>query len=627
MLHRVDSLFPSPYARRAIIIAYDALCILLAYYLAYVLRFESFSITEFDSPFFIQNCLFNFFLQLSTVAIMGIHRGLWRFSSTSDLTLIIKAVIIAITISFVGTFLLNRLEGTPRSVYLIDSLLLIISLSGGRFAYRIFKQKSNTKHSKNAILVGAGFAGEQLIREFKRNSHNMEYNISCILDDDPKKINSTVHGIKIRGIIDELPKFCEKYQAQLIFIAIPSASNNTIRHIYSLAKKTAIKVHTLPPITDLLSGKISFKQMREVQVEDLVGRNTVDLHINNMAHTHRDKIILITGAGGSIGSELCRQVLKYHPRKLIMVDNSEFNIYKIIEEFTPYENSTKLEFFTDSVYDQELMDTIFDQHSPNIVYHAAAYKHVPIMEQNPLSAIKTNILGTYIISRLAVKHHVDKFILISTDKAVNPTNIMGTTKRIAEMICEKQNMEKKTTFSMVRFGNVLGSSGSVIPKFKKQIAQGGPVTVTHPEVTRFFMTIPEASQLVIQAGCLAKGGEIFVLDMGTPIKIADLAKELINLAGYEVDTEIEIKYTGLKPGEKLYEEVLSDSESTRPTTHTMVRVAQTRPLPEQFDKLFKEIINLPPKISKNETRRLLKELVTEYSPQYDSQILDLSGEN
>ena len=357
--------------------------------------------------------------------------------------------------------------------------------------------------------------------------------------------------------------------------------------------------------------------MSEVQVEDLIGRNTVSLNLNEIAHTHTHQSILITGAGGSIGSELCRQILKYNPKELVLVDNSEFNIYKINEELSSLKTAAKTFFYTANVCDKNLMESIIKKHRPSLVYHAAAYKHVPIMEQNPFSAIQTNVLGTHILAQLSTTYGVEKFILISTDKAVNPTNIMGTTKRIAEMVCENQNLKNSTNFSMVRFGNVLDSSGSVIPKFKKQIAQGGPVTVTHPEVTRFFMTISEASQLVIQAGSLANGGEIFVLDMGTPMKIVDLARELITLAGYEVDTEIKIEYIGLKLGEKLFEELLADNESTLSTKHPKVRVAKTRPLPKTFEKLFESVTQIHSEIPNEQIKLLLKKLVTEYSPQQE----------
>ena len=604
-------------SRQTNIILYDFFCVVLAYYLSYVLRFESFLITDFQSSFFMQNWLINASSQTLGIVFMGVHRGQWRFISTSDLTLIIKSVVISIGFAFAITFFINRLESTPRSIYLINFFLLVFFLSGGRLLYRLFTQRSKNKNTQSAILIGAGYAGEQFLREFKRSPQNVEYEIKCILDDDEKKIGRTLHGIKVSGSIDDLPRVQDKINADLILIAIPSAPNKIIRQIYSSAKKEKTKVLTLPSINDLLSGKVLLKQMREVQVDDLVGRNIVNLNLDEIAHSHKGKTILITGAGGSIGSELCRQILKYNPKKMILIDNSELNIYKIIEEFSSY-NNTDLIFQTISVYDKEMMEVTFKEHNPSIIYHAAAYKHVPIVEQNPLAAIKTNILGTNTVAELSIKYRVENFILISTDKAVNPTNIMGTTKRIAEMICEKHSHESSTPFSMVRFGNVLGSSGSVIPKFKKQIAHGGPITVTHPEVTRFFMTIPEAVQLVIQAGCLARGGEIFALDMGTPIKIVDLARELISLAGYEADTEINIEYTGLKPGEKLFEEVLADSESTLPTKHPMVKVAKTRPLTEDFDTLFKQLINIDPETDKNQIKSILKKIVQDYSPQFES---------
>lgn len=605
--------------RRAIIVAYDAICIILSYYLSYVLRYESFYPSAFKSPLFFQDWTLNVGIQIIVVLFMGIHRGMWRFASTSDLILIIKSVTVAIGAAFAVTFFYNRLEFTPRSIYLIDAIFLIMSLSAGRFTYRMLKQTSRLTHTNNAILIGAGTAGEQLIREFKRNPQSLQYNISCILDDDKKVHGRTVHGVKVKGKISDLPKIAARFNASVIFIAIPTANNSTIKRIYDLAKPLKAKINTLPPIVDLINGKVSFKQMREVSVEDLMGRNVANLDLDKIAHSHRDKVILVTGAGGSIGSELCRQILNYKPSKLIMIDNSEFNTYKIGEELISQNLNTDLFFFTTSITDTEAVDSIFEKFKPSIVYHAAAYKHVPIMEVNPTAAIKTNIVGTNTIASMSSKHNVKKFILVSTDKAVNPTNVMGTTKRIAEMVCEFHQGKSQTTFSMVRFGNVLGSSGSVIPKFKKQIAQGGPVTVTHPEITRFFMAIPEAAQLVIQAGCISNGGEIFVLNMGKPVKIIDLAKELITLSGYEVDTEIKIEYSGLRPGEKLYEELLADNESTLPTSHPMVRVAQSRGLPENFNELFNRIIGLSPATSKNEVKKELHNLVSEYKPQFETE--------
>jgi FlaA1/EpsC-like NDP-sugar epimerase len=615
----MNLLLLTTYQRRAIIVLYDAFCILLSYYLGYALRYESLAIKDYDSPHFFTELALTFTIQLTTLLLMGVHRGLWRFASTKDLILILKSVAMAITASLLGTFFFNRLEFTPRSIYVLDAILLVTSLSAGRFFYRMLKQTAKSNHTENAILIGAGVAGEQLIREFAKNPSKISYDISCVLDDDTKKHGRTIHGIKIAGNISSLPNVVKKYDASTVLIAIPTADNITIRKIYDLAKPMDVKVNTLPPIVDLLSGKVSFKQMREVQVEDLMGRNIANLDLDKIAHGHTNKVIMITGAGGSIGSELCRQVLQYKPSKLIMVDNSELNIYKIGEEFLNKKFNSELIYKTVSVTDRETFDSVFEKYKPEIVYHAAAYKHVPIMEVNPISAIDTNILGTKVACELSVKHQVKKFILVSTDKAVNPTNVMGTTKRIAEMTCEYYQTKGSTIFSMVRFGNVLGSSGSVIPKFKEQILKGGPVTVTHPDITRFFMAIPEAAQLVIQAGCMANGGEIFLLNMGQPVKIVDLAKELITLSGFEVDTEIKIEFTGLRPGEKLFEELLADSESTLPTSHEMVRVGKTRELPENFEEIYFEILNIKPNTSKNEVKMALHRLVNEYTPQFEGE--------
>lgn len=606
--------------RRSIILFHDSICILTAYYLAYTLRYESFYPLDFKTPAFGLQVFINFSVQSFVFFMMGVHRGIWRFASTSDLLLITRSVLLAVTSSAIAIFLLNRLAHTPRSIYILDALLLILFLSGGRIAYRILKQSASFRKGlkEDAILIGGGFAAEQLIRELKKNPQEIPYRIQCILDDNPKDQGQTLHGIPIVGAISTLPQAFQKYRPDIILIAIPSASSELMKRISKLAKPLGTKLRTLPPLTDLINGNVSFKQLRQVKVEDLMGRDVANLNLEQMASSHRGQTILITGAGGSIGSELSRQVLKYEPESLILLDHSELSIYSLKEEVNLLSKNTQLIFLTQSIRDRRGLENVFKTYRPKIIYHAAAYKHVPLMEENPLSAIKTNIQGTDYLCSLALEYEADRFTLISTDKAVNPTNVMGTTKRIAEMICQNAQEKGRTIFSMVRFGNVLGSSGSVIPKFKKQIASGGPVTITHPEITRYFMAIPEAAQLVIQAGCFAKGGEIFVLDMGEPVKILDLAKELITLSGREIDSEIKIEFTGLRPGEKLYEELLASTEGSAPTPHPLVRVAKSRPLCDHFHEQYEVILNLSPQVSKDLIKTELKKLVPEYQPQFNS---------
>lgn len=545
--------------------------------------------------------------------IMGNYKGIWRFSSTPDLIRVIKGVSLAIPISFMVLFLAGKIGDIPRSIFFIQWFLMLTGVGGGRFAYRLYREnlareKYHNDVSVKTLVVGAGYAGTQLVRDIK-NDIQREVEIVGFIDDDLTKRGKLVFGKKVLGNVSDIAQVAKVTEAKQIIIAIPSATKTEMSRIVGACKDTNLIVRTVPKIGDILTGKYQLTKLLKVRPEDLLGREQVELNLKSMSHLLEGKKVLVTGAGGSIGSELCIQIAKFKPQKLVCFDISELNMYELAFKLEDFEDSIQIEYIIGDVRDMEKMDGVFASHQPEVVFHAAAYKHVPMMELNPTEAIKVNILGTQIVAKLADKFKLDKFVLVSTDKAVNPTNVMGATKRVAEMVCQFIQKNSKTKFAIVRFGNVLGSSGSVIPRFKEQIEYGGPVTVTHPDIIRYFMSIPEAAQLVIQAGAIGNGGEIFVLDMGDPVKIDELAKQMITLAGLRVGEDIQVEYVGLRPGEKLYEELLADGESTLPTKHKRVRVAQVREITET---LFDDVSQLLRFKDTGCIRTQLKSLVPEY---------------
>ncbi len=559
---------------------------------------------------------------------MGNYKGIWRFSSTPDLLRVIKGVSLAVPVAFLGLFLFGLLDSVPRSIFIIQWFLLLVGLGGGRFAYRLYRDNYMSvsylppEGKIKTLVIGAGYAGQQLLRDIKNDIHS-DVDVIGFIDDDLGKRGKIIYGIKVLGNVADISQVADRTSASQVVIAIPSASKEQMSKVVAACKGTNLKVRTIPKIGDLISGKIQITKLRQVTPSDLLGRDQVELNLQSMSHMITNKVVLVTGAGGSIGSELCLQIIKYRPRKLICFDMSEFNMYELGFKLEGHVSFSRIEYIIGDVRDLEKIESVFETHRPDVVFHAAAYKHVPMMELNPIEAIKVNILGTQVVARLADKYKLEKFVLVSTDKAVNPTNIMGTTKRIAEMVCQTIQKTSKTKYAIVRFGNVLGSSGSVIPRFQKQIETGGPITVTHPDILRYFMSIPEAAQLVIQAGAIGNGGEIFVLDMGEPIKIDDLAKQMITLAGLKLGEDIEIEYTGLRAGEKLYEELLADGETTVATTHERVRVAKVREVDED---LFEHIAVLSHESSLSCIRSKLKLIVPEYSIPEDlinSNVVDL----
>lgn len=601
----------------AVVLLHDMVMALAAFWGAFGLRYGTYDITKFQvSNFFEIASLFVFF-QCLCFLFFGLHRGIWRFASVSDLRLIMRASAVAVVVSFVGGFLVLRLESIPRSVIILDWLLLVMFLGGGRFFYRNLRgEKAQQQKRKKALVIGAGNAGEQLVREYMHNPASTPYQIIGFLDDDTRKLKRTIHGLSVLGATSDLERIVKDNGVEIAYLAIPSASRSEIRRFFDLCSSIGVKLNTLPRLIDIANGKVTFNQLREVDVEDLLGRDVVNLDTHNIGKMLSNRTVMVTGAGGSIGSELCRQILKFHPREILLLDNCEFFLYRIDEELRSLNLEPSIVPVIADVRNRVKMEHVFKTYQPEIVFHAAAYKHVPMMEAHPVEAIQTNVFGTKNTAELAVQYGVKTFVLVSTDKAVNPTNVMGTTKRIAEMVCQELQNANKTHFTTVRFGNVLGSNGSVIPKFKEQIERGGPITVTHPEITRFFMSIPEACQLVIQAGTLGRGGEIFVLDMGEPIKIVDLARDIIRLSGLKEGEDISIEFTGLRPGEKLYEELISDKESTLPTSHAQVRVACARAVGPEFEHKLIALNKIDYTSSEQTLKIRLKEIVLEYQPQF-----------
>jgi len=555
-------------------------------------------------------------VQMISFYRMGLYRGIWRFSSTPDLIRVIKGATLGVLASFLVVFLFNRLQNIPRSAFILDWFILLVTLGGGRFAYRIWKDRPNYATGENVLIVGAGDAGAQLVREINQNP-SVPFKVIGLIDDDPRKLGKSLHGINILGNVDSLPMILRKESVKKIFIAIPSASGKDVRKIMDACVGTEVEVQTLPVLSDLIHGKVELSLLRKLRPEDLLGRGPIVLDEGLVRNMLNDKVILVTGAGGSIGSEICTQVAKFAPKKLILFEQGELFLFELGNKLKELFPELELVQIIGDVRNLDSLDRAFSEYLPQVVFHAAAYKHVPLMEDNPFEAIETNIKGTKNVAECSHKFKTEKFVMISTDKAVNPTNIMGTTKRIAEMVCESMRTLKKseTKYITVRFGNVLGSHGSVIPLFKEQIEKGGPITVTHPEVNRFFMSIPEAAQLVLQASGLGESSEIFILDMGLPVKIIDLAKQMIQLAGLRPDIDIPIKIIGLRPGEKLYEEVLSCEETTKPTRHEKVKVASVRVLSNDFEKNLEHLFKIPKSSNRNEVRQILKILVPEFHPE------------
>jgi len=508
---------------------------------------------------------------------MGLYRGVWRFASLPDLWNIVRSAIVGVLAISLALFLFNRLEGTSRTTLVLYPLILIVALGGPRVLFRLWKEHGfypkSTDGAKRVVVLGAGRAGEMVARDMVRDR---DYAPVGFLDDDVKLAGAKVHGLPVFGAIKLIDSLVQEYELDLIIIAMPSLSRARIRTVIEACERAGVEFLTLPCLDDVIAGRSAMTALREVAIDDLLGRDPIALDWQKISNDLAGKVVLISGGGGSIGSELCRQVSRFGPSKLIILEQSEFNLYSIEMELRAEFPSLELMSALIDVCDEIAVDKLLEEHRPNVIFHAAAYKHVPMLEGQARQAVKNNVLGTRTLALVADKYNCHTFVLVSTDKAVNPSNVMGATKRVAEILCQTLNRRSNTHFITVRFGNVLGSAGSVVPLFSKQIQSGGPVTVTHPDITRYFMTIPEASQLIMQASVLGSGGEIFVLDMGEPIKINYLAEQMIHLSGKTPGIDVEIKYTGLRPGEKLYEELFHDQEVLVKTEHEKIFLANCR---------------------------------------------------
>ncbi len=544
----------------------------------------------------------------------GLYKGIWRYASLPDLKRILQAVTIAALAIPMVLILLRSNIIVPRSVFLLAPILLLMFMGGSRLAYRAWKEHRlygfSNLNAEPVLVIGAGDAAANLVRELGRSQ---VWRVVGLVDNNAAKSNRMLHGVRVLGTLDDLPLWSKKLGVTHAIIAMPAASHLARRGAVDSCTSAGLKVLTVPSFEDLMGGKVTVSEIRKIEVEDLLGRDPVVLDNEGLHRLLTGRVAMVTGAGGSIGSELCRQIALFEPSLLVLSELNEFALYQMEQVFLTRFPHIPIACAIGDVKDRRRMEQIVQQYRPSVIFHAAAYKHVPLMEHdNTWQAVRNNVLGTYTVAQAAIKYGVEKFILISTDKAVNPTNVMGATKRLAEMVCQGLQSGVVTRFVMVRFGNVLASTGSVIPKFQEQIVNGGPVTVTHPEITRYFMSIPEAAQLVLQAGFMGQGGEIFVLDMGEPVKIVDLARDMIRLSGFDED-DIKIVFSGLRPGEKLYEELLANDEHTLLTPHPKLRIAQARQVEIDWVNQLCEWLNTAVIVNDEEVKRTLKKWVPEYT--------------
>lgn len=604
--------------RRFFLFLTDTFLLNACVYLSLIMRFDV-GIVSIEPQYisnYVENMLPYTIISLLIFWVFRLYHSLWQYASIAEVYRIAEA---CITVEIVH-YVCNRIAGNmlPRSCYFNAAIYLIIAICASRFMYRMIRtvlnKYRNIKTSNNVMIIGAGEATNVIMREIQSSSYLANSNIACIIDDDRRKVGKYIRGVKVIGTRDKIKEAAKLYDIDEIIFAIPSASNEVKRDILNICKETDCTLKILPGVYQMVDGEINVNSIRNVDVLDLLGRDPIEVDIESIMGYVKDKVIMVTGGGGSIGSELCRQLVSHKPKQLIIFDIYENNAYDIQQELKINYPDANVVTLIGSIRNVSRLESVFAQYKPDIVYHAAAHKHVPLMEVSPDEAVKNNVVGTWNVAKMADKYGVKKFVMISTDKAVNPTNVMGATKRICEMIVQTYNEISKTDFVAVRFGNVLGSNGSVIPLFKKQIEAGGPVTVTDPNIIRYFMTIPEAVSLVLQAGAYAKGGEIFILDMGEPVKIDDLAKNLIRLSGYTLGVDMEIKYTGLRPGEKLYEELLMKEEGLQETDNKLIHIGK----PIEFDKenFFDNLEKLKEE-AYSETgniREYLKKVVDTYHP-------------
>jgi FlaA1/EpsC-like NDP-sugar epimerase len=606
--------------RRLAVFAHDALAAAIAWCIAFWLRFNL-SMTHEN----IELMLTRLPWVVGTYAIVfwsfGLYRGLWRYASLPDLQRIVTAVGVGALAVPTLLALLRIADPVPRSAYLLTPMLLTLAMAGSRVAYRAWREGRLgaiiARPQANPVLViGAGSAASALLKELALSA---QWRVVGLLDDDPAKLGAELHGVKVLGKLQRLGEVAADLRLTQAIIAMPEASHGERKRAVELCSAAGVSVMTVPSLADIVSGKVSVSALRRIELDDLLGRDPVQLDSDGLHRFLDGRTVLVTGAGGSIGAELCRQIAQFRPKRLVFFDLSEFALYSVTQEFADRHPEVPVAAAIGDAKNEARLAEVFERYRPDVVFHAAAYKHVPLMEEeNAFEAVRNNVLSTIAVARAAQAGGAEKFVLVSTDKAVNPVNIMGASKRLAEMACQamqdKAGLQRVTQFVIVRFGNVLGSTGSVVPRFREQIAHGGPVTVTHPDIQRYFMSIPEAAQLVLQAALMGRGGEIYVLDMGEPVKIAELARQMIRLSGF-AESDIRIEYTGLRPGEKLYEEPLAAAEKSLPTPHPKLRVAQAR-MPGNGN-LVDEVLRWSEAPGEREpaaVREQLRRWVPEYSP-------------
>ena len=609
-----------------ILLGFDIIAVYFSIFISIMLRYEFTFPQEFISLIKPGPIITFLVIKIASFSYFGLYRGMWRYTGLWDVINVLKGNFFASVTLFLLFFYLLSVQNISKSVFILDFIVISLLLGSIRVGVRVFynhfliliKNSKITINKKNVIIIGAGNTGESILRQFLEQPKN-KINVICFLDDNPNKIGSRIHDIPVYGPINSLSEFSYPYDE--ILICVPSASRQEIRDIISICKESGKVFKTLPSLSELVQGRVTISEFREVSLVDLLGRDEVKLDENSIKNFINGKRVLITGAGGSIGSELVRQCVKYKPAVLIMLDLSEFNLFEVDREVMALESKILFKPVLCDIRDKDVLNQVFNEFEPQVVLHAAAYKHVPMQETFPWEAVKTNVIGTTNLTQISKKHSVDKFVLVSTDKAVKPVNVMGATKRLSELIVQSAN-NSETEFMAVRFGNVLGSSGSVIPIFQEQIRNGGPVTVTDPDMQRYFMSVSEASQLILQAGAIGQGGEVFVLDMGEPMRILDIANELIRLSGYEPDLDISINFVGPRPGEKKVEELVLDSEKLDITRHDKIFVLIDDSITPELLTLIKAgIFKLESDLSlnsANQIRKKLASIVPEYDPDLDT---------
>lgn len=607
--------------RQWLIAFWHVLLLSLTYYACFLLRFD-FQVSRNYQLLALETLPIVLLIKLSIFSVAGLLRGWWRYAGIADLTAIVKMSAISSAVVFAVVQLCFFISGFPRSIFLIDFLLTICVLGGLRLSVRVYQETSG-RHvpRKNTLVVGAGAAGTKIVREMRSES-KLDLNPIGYVDDDVTKKGLRIHGVPVLGKIADAPALVEKHKVTCVLVAMPSVNGGALRSIVEQCGKCRVEMKILPPLGDRINGKPVTSKLRRVRIEDLLGRTPVSLNMAAIREKLQDRVLMVTGAGGSIGSELVRQLAEFHPRKLVLFERAESDLHRIDVELQARHKELQYLPLVGDILDVRTLREVMAEHRPHSIFHAAAYKHVPMMEKNCFQAVINNVFGTYNVALVAKQYGVDDFLMISSDKAVHPTNVMGATKRVAELVILALQ-HQHTRFVSVRFGNVLGSNGSVLPMFEEQLARGGPLTVTHAEARRYFMTIPEAVQLVLQASTMGKGGEIFVLDMGSPVKIVDLAKNLIRLSGLDPERDVPIIYTGLRPGEKLFEELRLDGEDIMPTSHPKIRVLDGGSVDfAQVKRWLDDLSVLVGAKSVSGLVRKLKEIVPEYAP--SSELLSVS---